>query len=77
MSKVHYNNMIFLRIFIKENATEQEVNHAPRFESEIPIIKVQVYERDLILKNISTFHYWSPIAKDNEQDKIKMEIVGD
>ena len=36
-----------------------------------------MYERDLIIGNMSDFEYWSPKALDNELDEIKMEVKED
>ena len=60
---------------IIETFNDREVNHAPQFLQPIPTLVIDVWERDLILKNTSKFHYWSPKAEDNEGDEITIKLI--
>lgn len=68
--KTNQNDPIHFKITIVERFNDVEVNHAPIFSSYIIHPTIRVWERDLILGNTTEFHYWSPIAVDNEKDPI-------
>lgn len=67
---------IHFKVTILKTLDSGTINHAPQFLYDFDYLNIDVYERDIILKNTTIFEYHSPGAKDSEDDQIEILFNG-